>query len=112
VRNSGRYVWEVENKDLWKVHIRAKALDKAGNGSEHVYEKAVVIDLEKPAATIENVQGSGGPPSAERDSHRPPAPAPAGPAAPVVPSAPMSPPTGGQLPVPSLPGAIPDPGKG
>lgn len=103
VRNSGRYVWEVENKDLWRVYVRATALDKASNRSEHVYEKEIVIDLEKPAAVIEKVQG--GPPSGEQDSHRSPTPAPV---SPVVPSSPSA---GGQLPVPGLPGTLPDPGK-
>ncbi len=112
VRNTGRYVWEVEDKNLWRVYIRASAVDKASNRSEHVYEKEVLIDLEKPAAVIEKVQGSGGPPS-ERDSRRPsePAPAPA-PSAPVVPSRPPLGPSDGPAVPSSLPPDIPkDPGK-
>jgi hypothetical protein len=117
LRNSGRYVWEVEDKNLWRVYVRATALDKAGNPSVHVYEKEILIDLEKPAATIERVQGAGGPPPAERDSQKSPvdpAPVPV-PVSPVIPSAPM--PTPAPVsgpPVPTLPAnPLPkDPGKG
>lgn len=118
LRNSGRYVWEVEDKNLWRVYVRATAQDKALNRSEHVYEKEILIDLEKPAATIEKVQGAGGPPPTERDSHRlpsEPTPAPVQPPAPsgpVVPSAPTPAPAGGPVTLPGLPDSLPkDPGK-
>jgi hypothetical protein len=128
LRNSGRYVWEVEDKNLWRVYIRATAIDKATNRSEHVYEKEILIDLEKPAAVIDKVQGSGGGSQSERDSHRPaaeqpnaptptPAPGPSAPApapgptpAPVIPSTPA--PSGGPVPLPGLPAPLGDPGKG
>ena len=60
IRDTGRHVWEVEDKNVWKFYIRAVAKDKAGNRGEHVYEKEIVIDLDKPAAVIEKVQGTGG----------------------------------------------------
>ncbi len=116
LRNTGRYVWEVENKDLWRVFIRATAQDKALNKSEYVYEKEVLIDLEKPGATIERVQGSGGPPPTERDSRRAPTPAPTpapAPASkPVAPSTPTPAPAGSPITLPGLPDPLKDPGKG
>jgi hypothetical protein len=103
VRNSGRYVWEVEDKNLWRIYVRASAVDKASNRSEHVYEKEVLIDLEKPAAVIEKVQGSGGSPP-ERDSRKAPEPEPVSPSpAPVAPSSPAPGAPTSPLPPPSLP---------
>jgi hypothetical protein len=110
LRNSGRYVWEVEDKNLWRVYVRATVIDKASNRSEHVYEKEILIDLEKPAAVIEKVQGTGGQSQTERDSHRP-AVEPT-PTSPVVPSAPTPAPSGGPVTLPGLPDPLPkDPGK-
>jgi hypothetical protein len=97
VRNSGRYVWEVEDPNLWRFHVRATAWDKASNRSEHVYEKEVLVDLEKPAAVIEKVQEVPGGPPAKRDNERPSS----GPGSNPLP--------GGSPPVPTLPGG--DPGR-
>lgn len=73
VANTGRYVWEVEDKNVWKFYVRAKAIDKASNQGEHVYEKEVVIDLDIPKAVIDGVKGGprSGPPPASRESERP-----------------------------------------
>lgn len=68
--NSGRYAWEVDDKKLWKFFVRVRAVDKAGNSGEHLYEKEIHVDTDVPAARIEKVQGSGGPPPHE--SQRPP----------------------------------------
>ena len=71
VSNSGKYVWEVEDKQVWKFWVRATAVDKAGNSERVIYKDPVLVDLEKPAAVIEKVNGSG-PPSAVRN-YEPPA---------------------------------------
>ncbi len=119
VANSGRYVWEVEDKNLWHFYVRATATDKAGNQSQHVYEKEVVIDLEKPAATIERVQGGpgGGSSPQPRQSERPvePSPPPASSPSPVIPAnpppvGPVPSGSGDPPPVPKLPERK-DPGK-
>ncbi len=94
IRDTGRYVWEVEDKNIWRFYLRATARDKAGNRGEHVYEKEIVIDLDKPAAVIEKVQGTGGggtspPPNPiERLGTLPDkTPTPTTPTSPIVPSA-------------------------
>jgi hypothetical protein len=74
VANTGRYVWEVEDKTFWKFQVRAAAVDRAGNRGEHVYEKEVGIDLEKPAATIEKVHGGNDVPSGRRSPTQDPSP--------------------------------------
>jgi hypothetical protein len=110
IPNTGRYVWEVEDKNLWKFYVRARAVDKASNSGEHVYEKEVIIDLEKPQAVIDRVHGGAGGSSGSptvRESERPPvAPLPGAtpavkPAGSVAPRPPAS--EGDAPPVPSLP---------
>jgi hypothetical protein len=59
VPNSRRYVWEVSDKVLYKFYVRLRAVDKAANTGEHVYEKEVIIDLDHPSATIEHIKPSG-----------------------------------------------------
>lgn len=59
IADTGRYVWEVEDKNLWHFHVRASYVDKASNRSVDVYEKEVIIDLETPSAIIDRVVGSG-----------------------------------------------------
>lgn len=97
IPNTGRYVWEVEDKNVWKFYVRAKAVDKASNQGEHVYEKEVLVDLDKPAAAIERVHGGGGggsrpapsPYQSERPSTIPPQSVPSSPppaALPTIPS--------------------------
>jgi len=63
VPDTGRYVWEVEDKNLWRFYVRASYVDKASNRSVDVYDKEVIIDLETPAAVIHRVESSGAPPS-------------------------------------------------
>ncbi len=60
IPNSSRYVWEVDDKELWKFYVRATAVDKAANSARSVYKDAVMVDLEKPSAVIEKVNGGGG----------------------------------------------------
>lgn len=101
--NTGRYIWEVEDKSLWRFHVRATATDKASNRGENVYDKQVIIDLETPRADIEKVQGAGGPPAQPYESQRQPVDSPPAPPPPVVrtPSQPVSP--APQVPKPSVP---------
>jgi len=61
IANSGKYVWEVEDKQVWKFWVRATAVDKAGNSERVIYKDPVLVDLEKPAAVIEKVNGTGQP---------------------------------------------------
>ena len=60
IPNSSRYVWEVDDKELWKFYVRATAVDKATNSARSVYKDAVMVDLEKPSAVIEKVNGGPG----------------------------------------------------
>lgn len=62
IPNSRRYVWEVSDKTLFKLYVRARATDKATNVGEHVYDQPVIVDLDKPSATIDNIRGSGASP--------------------------------------------------
>ncbi len=123
-RSTGRYVWEVPDESIWKFWIRARAVDKAANVSEHIWPQEVIVDLEKPEATINRVRGSGGASGGNAPGSGPPpggtlpsggTPPPAGtrppggtppPAAapPVTPPGSAAPPTTGPLrPPPSVP---------
>ncbi len=53
---SGRYAWDIPDEKLWKFYVRARAVDKAANVGEHVWGQEVIVDLEKPLATIEGVR--------------------------------------------------------
>lgn len=96
IPNSRRYVWEASDKTLFKLYIRARATDKATNVGEHVYDQAVIIDLDKPSATIDGIRGSNSPfPSSDRGT---------------------PPPLGTPVPLPSVtpgisPELLPSPGK-
>ncbi|MDY3563670.1 hypothetical protein R5W23_005286 [Gemmata sp. JC673] len=66
---SGRYAWEVPDDKVWKFYVRVRALDKAANEGERIWDKEVVVDLEKPSATIDRVRGGSEPekpPAAEK----------------------------------------------
>ncbi|HEY1190923.1 MAG TPA: hypothetical protein VGE74_25045 [Gemmata sp.] len=58
---SGRYAWEVPDEKVWKFYIRARAVDKAANVGEFVWDKEVIVDLEKPTATIDRIRGGSAP---------------------------------------------------
>jgi hypothetical protein len=99
IEHTGRYVWEVEDRKVWKFFVRARAIDRASLEETHVYEKEVTIDLETPKARIDGVRGAGGPPPREPDRADPPGlPATRPPVAP-----PSSHPLDGPPPVPKLP---------
>lgn len=59
-RTSGRFAWEVPDEKVWRFWVRASAVDKAGNSAEHVWPQEVLVDLEKPSATINRVHGGPG----------------------------------------------------
>jgi hypothetical protein len=72
-RTTGRFSWEVPDEKLWKFWIRARAIDKAANIGENVWQQEVIVDLEKPAATIDSIRG-GPPGSAPKAPEKPPEP--------------------------------------
>jgi hypothetical protein len=63
---SGRYAWEVPDEKVWKFWVRMSAIDKAGNSGEHVWPQEVLVDLEKPSATINGVRGPSSPAAPEK----------------------------------------------
>ncbi|HEY2783730.1 MAG TPA: hypothetical protein VGJ05_02045 [Fimbriiglobus sp.] len=67
-RNDGRYLWTALPEGKWKFYVRVRAVDKAGNTGENVYDKPVIVDLDRPEATIEKVThpGAGGGVTPER----------------------------------------------
>ena len=102
VENSGKFPWDVEDKNLWKCRVRVSATDRAGNTGTHVFDKDIFLDLEKPTAVIEKVTGGGG------GSTDPVAPmTPASPTAPRT--EPVNPPPGGGPTMPPLPSGVPLP---
>ncbi len=66
--NTGRYVWEVEDKELWRFFIRVTAVDLAGHRGQDVSKDEVKIDLETPKAFVEKVQANGKPQIREANS--------------------------------------------
>lgn len=64
---SGRYAWEVPDEKVWKFWVRMSALDKAGNTGEAMWPQEVLVDLEKPSATIDRVRGGPGSPAAPKE---------------------------------------------
>jgi hypothetical protein len=55
-KETGRYVWEVPDTELWKFWVRVRATDKAGNTGEDMWDREVVIDLTTPAAGVQGVR--------------------------------------------------------
>jgi hypothetical protein len=63
---TGRFAWEVPDEKLWKFYARIRAVDKAANVGEHIWGQdregnkppiEIIVDLEKPSATIDGVRG-------------------------------------------------------
>jgi hypothetical protein len=71
-RTTGRYGWEVPDEKVWMFWVRARAVDKAANIGEHVWQQEVIVDLTTPAATIDRVRG--GPPAPKSAPEKPPEP--------------------------------------
>jgi hypothetical protein len=59
--NTGKYTWEITDKKLWRFHVRASATDKAGNSNLDVTKEPVLVDLDKPAGTVNEVKPNGEP---------------------------------------------------
>lgn len=59
-KQTGRYSWFVPDEKLWRFYVRIRAVDRAANTAEHVYEQEVMVDLEKPGAEIKKVEGQNG----------------------------------------------------
>ncbi len=60
-RTTGRYSWDIPDEKLWKFWVRARAHDKAANTGEFVWPQEVIVDLEKPSATIDRIRGGNAP---------------------------------------------------
>jgi hypothetical protein len=58
-QNTGKYTWEITDKKLWRFHVRASAVDKAGNNNFDVTKEPVLVDLDKPAGTVDQVNPNG-----------------------------------------------------
>lgn len=86
----GRYVWEIPDPQLWKFWLRARAVDKAANTTEYIWPEEVIVDLEKPAATIHKVRSSGK--GGSGGSSAPPPTVPLPPGGEPAPGSPASPP--------------------
>jgi hypothetical protein len=114
-RYVGRFEWEVKDEKLWKFYVRARCVDKAGNSFTDVRDEPVLVDLEKPAASITGVRGSGSAPPPGGGGAAPVTPRPAPTPAPKSnPPAPRTPPaTSPVLPTaPMNPVTIPGSGAG
>lgn len=59
--NSGKYTWEIQDKKLWRFYVRASAVDKAGNSKFDVSKDPILVDLDKPSGTVEQVNPNGQP---------------------------------------------------
>ncbi len=59
--NSGKYTWEIQDKKLWRFYVRASAVDKAGNSKFDTTKDPILVDLDKPAGTVEQVNPNGQP---------------------------------------------------
>ena len=105
-RDSGRYVWEVPDENLWKFYVRARAVDKASNTGEHIWSQKdsdgkdkpaeVIVDLETPAASINKVRGGNTPKSGGGSDTAPKLPG-------TGTGTDLPKPTGGTPPLPELP---------
>jgi len=60
VPNTGKYVWEIEDRAVWKFHLRVTAVDRATNTGFDMTKEMVTVDLEKPTAIIERIDKAGG----------------------------------------------------
>lgn len=60
-QNTGKYTWEITDKKLWRFHVRASATDKAGNSNFDMTKEPVLVDLDKPSGTVDQVNPNGDP---------------------------------------------------
>lgn len=61
VPNTGKYVWEIEDRNVWKFHLRVTVQDRAGNSGSDNSKDFVTVDLDTPGAVIERIDKAGGP---------------------------------------------------
>jgi hypothetical protein len=59
--NTGRYTWEITDKKLWRFYVRATAVDLAGNSKIDMTKEPVLVDLDRPAGTVDQVSPYGQP---------------------------------------------------
>ena len=98
-QNTGRYIWEVPDENLWKFYIRALTVDRAANTGEYIWSQKdeggkdkpveVIVDLDVPMGAVNKVRGGGTPRVPSSGSDAPPSP-----------SLPVPLPGGGSLPIP------------
>jgi hypothetical protein len=108
-RNDGRYLWTALPEGKWKFYVRVRAVDKAGNTGEYVYDKPVIVDLDRPEATIEKVTHPGVGGAVSPDRYQSPPPAAVTPTPMIIPKKPEEENKGigagaGMMPVPKLDG--------
>lgn len=60
VPNTGKYVWEIEDRNVWKFHLRVTAQDRAGNTGSDLSKDMITVDLDTPGAVIERIDKAGG----------------------------------------------------
>ena len=56
----GGFTWVVGPKGPFRFHIRAKAVDKAGNTDTDQTREPVLVDLEHPKVIIQGIGAGGG----------------------------------------------------
>lgn len=59
VPNTGKYLWEIEDRTVWKFHLRVTAVDRATNTGTDQTKEMVTVDLDKPSAVIERIDKGG-----------------------------------------------------
>jgi len=65
--NTGKYTWFVADLKGWQFYLRIRAIDLAGNETTTPYGNKVIVDLDKPKATIEKIAGNGAAPRVENN---------------------------------------------
>jgi hypothetical protein len=111
-QNTGRYVWEVPDENLWKFYLRARAVDRAANTGEYIWSQKdadgkekpveVIIDLELPSGSINRIRNGATPRPSPPSTPSPPARSSDAP--PTIPSG-SGTPAGGGPALPPLPGS-------
>ena len=56
IPNSRRYVWEVSDKTMFKLYVRARATDKATNVGEHTYDRSICRKVRDPKLAVHQSQ--------------------------------------------------------
>jgi hypothetical protein len=56
LENTGRYVWNYDQKVAYKFYVKVEAVDRAGNVGFLVKQEPVIVDLHKPRGVIRDVK--------------------------------------------------------